>query len=243
MDHAEIDAGMVSMNALVEHGRDLFVAQWNSLDGRGRPFALGNFMPRADPGPGFEFTRIVAPDASSCAGCHNAPVIGGAAGFAANAFLAAGFLDPVVTDVTDRPHHLERGSMSVMGLGPLEVAAREMSAELGAQRDIALAQAAQRGLAMSMALSAKGVGFGSLIAYPDGRIDPTGIEGVDHDLVVKPFLRTGFLADLRFFTNIAFNDWNWPTQIKRPQIQNLSIWTSWPSTPTWCSSPREPSAF
>ena len=40
---------------------------------------------------------------------------------------------------------------------------------------------------------------------PDGRVDPREIEGVDWDLVVRPFHQKGAVASLRDFTNTALN--------------------------------------
>jgi len=54
-------------------------------------------------------------------------------------------------------------------------------------------------------LASKGVSFGVLTALPDGRIDPRGIDGVDWDLIVKPFHQKGAVVSLREFSNTAMN--------------------------------------
>jgi CxxC motif-containing protein (DUF1111 family) len=48
-------------------------------------------------------------------------------------------------------------------------------------------------------LAAKDLSFGSIIAYPDGSLDTSEVEGVDGDLVVKPFGWKGNIAELRRF--------------------------------------------
>ncbi len=51
----------------------------------------------------------------------------------------------------------------------------------------------------------KGISFGNVTVLPDGRVDPSGIVGVDWDLVVKPFHQKGAVGSLREFTNNATN--------------------------------------
>jgi hypothetical protein len=62
-------------------GQRLFVTDFNACDGAGLPGTNGGIAPRTpDPAEGPRFTRISAPDANSCAGCHNQPQSGGADG-------------------------------------------------------------------------------------------------------------------------------------------------------------------
>ena len=51
----------------------------------------------------------------------------------------------------------------------------------------------------------KGVRFGSIVAHPDGIVDLDAIEGVDADLIVRPFSRKGVFTSLRQFTINALN--------------------------------------
>ena len=44
-----------------------------------------------------------------------------------------------------------------------------------------------------------------MTVLPDGRVDPTEIEGVDWDLIIKPFHQKGAVVSLREFTNNAMN--------------------------------------
>ena len=54
-------------------------------------------------------------------------------------------------------------------------------------------------------LVTKGVRFGSIVAHPDGIVDLDAIDGVDADLIVRPFSRKGVFTSLRQFTINALN--------------------------------------
>jgi len=56
-----------------------------------------------------------------------------------------------------------------------------------------------------MPLETKGVSFGSIAVRPDGTVDGSAIQGVDSDLVIKPFGRKGVVISLREFTINAMN--------------------------------------
>ena len=47
--------------------------------------------------------------------------------------------------------------------------------------------------------------FGSIVAHPDGIVDLDAVEGVDADLIVRPFSRKGVFTSLRQFTINAMN--------------------------------------
>jgi di-heme oxidoreductase (putative peroxidase) len=202
LDQAAIDAGQVTFEDLLAQGRFLFDARFNRLDGQGRPATTGHGLPRGPNQPAF--IRTSGPDANSCFSCHFEPRSGGGGDFAANVFVLAQELDPVLTALDDRRAN-DRNSLGMMGAGAIEMLAREMTAELIAIRVEALAEARSCGSPVRRPLRAKGVSFGSLLAHPDGRVDPRGIEGVDWDLVVKPFHQKGAVVSLREFTNTAMN--------------------------------------
>ena len=92
-----------------------------------------------------------------------------------------------------------------MGAGLVELLAREMTAELQAIRAAAIAQACATGKDASADLVTKGVRFGSIVAHPDGIVDLDAIDGVDSDLIVRPFSRKGVFTSLRQFTINALN--------------------------------------
>src|SRR5438552_1547520 len=68
----------LSQKALIAHGQKLFSAVWTSQEGGGRPLTKGTGAALSDPRDPLvfprNFNRISAPEANSCAGCHNQPV-------------------------------------------------------------------------------------------------------------------------------------------------------------------------
>jgi cytochrome c peroxidase len=159
-------------------------------------------------------TRTAGPDAMACDSCHNQPATGGSGDFAANVFVGAHFSDPPTTR-TDLETTNERNTTGLFGSGLIELLAREMTVELAAQRAEALAEAARQRTAVKMALSAKGVSFGAIVALPDGTIDAAELAGVDYDLVVRPFGVKGIAASLREFSIAAMNQHHGMQAIER----------------------------
>lgn len=202
LDQRAIEAGEVTLGELVGAGQRLFDARFNILDGQGRPESSGTGAPRAPGQPAF--IRTSGPDSTSCAGCHAQPRSGGAGDFVANVFVLAQALDPV-TDSVDGAFSNERNTLGMFGAGAIEMLAREMSQELRAIREDARAAAENSSQPETRPLITKGVSFGEITVLPDGRVDPAGIEGVDWDLIVKPFHQKGAVVSLREFTNNATN--------------------------------------
>jgi hypothetical protein len=212
LDQRLVDSGEVDFADLFRHGERLFTAKFNALDGQGRPLSTGTGAPRAPGQPAF--VRTSGPDSNSCAGCHNDPRTGGAGDFVANVFVLAQARDPVTYSVGPADSN-ERNSLGMFGAGAIELLAREMTAELTAIRDAAAAEARSSGNAARRALVAKGVSFGSVTVLPDGRVDPTAIEGVDWDLIVKPFHQKGAVISLREFSNNAMNQHHGMQSVER----------------------------
>lgn len=201
-DQERIEAGLLPLSELLRHGQLLFDARFNRLDGAGRPGSTGHGLPRGAGQPAF--TRLSGPDASSCFACHSQPRSGGGGEFTANVFVLAQERDPIVRTLDERDSN-ERNSVGMFGSGAIEMLAREMSAELIAIRDAAREEARRSGQAVRRPLRTKGVSFGSILVHADGLIDPRGIEGLDWDLIVKPFHQKGAVVSLREFTVTALN--------------------------------------
>jgi hypothetical protein len=204
-DHNEFASEKRPLQELIGMGRKLFRVSFNRADGAGRPNATGDSKPtirltRDVP----LFQRIAGPDANSCAGCHNRPIVGGAGDFAANVFVGAHFTDPP-TKTIDAKVTNERNTISVFGDGAIEMVAREMTSELQAQRDAARLRAAVTHSDERVRLETKGVQFGYLTLRPDGTFATDELEGIDSDLIVKPFGVKGVAISLREFTNFALN--------------------------------------
>ncbi len=197
---------IAELEALIDIGEQLFTAKFTVGDGAGRPDATQAIVPTLARTRAVQaFARLAGPDANSCAACHNDPVLGGASDFVTNVFASEGFANADF-DTTDPQFSNERGTNSLFGAGLVELLAREMSRDLGALRTKALRDAAASGEPVRIALLTKGVSFGFLTAMPDGLVDLQDIDGVDTDLVIRPFSQKGVITSLRQFTINAMND-------------------------------------
>ena len=217
LDQAQVDAGRLPLGALIAHGKFLFDTSFTEVDGRGRPNHNGTFPalsrnPRSAPE---NFNRISAPDADSCAGCHNKPRSGGGGDNVANVFVMAQrfsfFGDPSQQDENGLPAPgslqgagNERNSLGMFGSGAIEMLAREMTVELHAIREEAKRRAARTGGSVTLPLVAKDIQFGAITALADGTVVTDGVQGVNRDLVIRPFHQKGVVVSLREFTNNAF---------------------------------------
>jgi hypothetical protein len=203
-DHGAVLKGKQSLKDFIADGRRLFMAQFNVLDGAGRPTGTGDSKPTIRSPVTKLFQRIAGPDANSCSGCHNQPFVGGSGDFAANVFVGAHFTDPptesMAISVTS-----ERNTIGMFGSGAIEMLAREMTADLHDLRAEARVRASAARDDAQVNLITKGINFGYLIAHPNGTVDIAGVRGVDADLVVKPFGSKGVAVSLREFTIFALN--------------------------------------
>lgn len=178
----DIDAGLWDLDRLFQFGDALFGHQFRADDGYG---AQGVPVPMQRVHAG----RRGGLDTHSCAGCHFVGGADGAGTAAQNAFFDG--------DGNDIESAVARNPPAVIGLGLVQALAAEMTQELQHARDEALAEAAMGGEPVVVELSSKGVGFGRLQARPDGTVDTAEVEGVDDDLVIKPFGWKGTFATLR----------------------------------------------
>ena len=223
----------LSVPELVAHGKLLFAANWTEQEGGGRPLTKGTGRPLADPSRPLSgaraFNRISAPDANSCAGCHNAPygITGGGGDFVTNVFVLGQRFDFATFDSADtlptrgtvdetgKAASLQtvanlRATTAMFGAGYLEMLARQMTEELQHIRDsIKLGETKE--------LVSKGVSFGKLTLMKNGLWDTSQVEGMprlsllstdSHNppkLIVRPWHQAANVVSLREFTNTAFN--------------------------------------
>ena len=198
-------AGPSALPALIERGRILFKAKFTTADGAGRPKATQAIIPtRRKTGVNPPFSRTSGPDSNSCFGCHNDPVEGGSGDDVSNAFVSEGF-ESAEFDNIDPSFSSERHTIALMGAGLVELLAREMTADLQAIRSDAVKRACASGAKVRADLVTKGVRFGWIVAHPDGMVDLDSVDGVDADLIVRPFSRKGVFTSLRQFTINALN--------------------------------------
>ena len=210
IDQADIDAGRIQSDELIERGLALMVASFNTLDGAGRPETSGTGEPRSRREAPDNFNRISSPDSNACSGCHNLPGPGGGGDNVANVFVLAQAHE-FVTFGEDQPLLTlqnvgnERNTLGMFGSGFIELLAREMTFDLLEIRDQALEEAASTGNAVRRELVTKGVHFGEITIRPDGSLDASEINGVDDGLIIKPFHQKGAVISLRQFTDNAMN--------------------------------------
>jgi hypothetical protein len=60
------------------------------------------------------------------------------------------------------------------------------------------------GGAVTVRMQSKGIDFGTLTAFPDGRVDTSRLDGIDADLRVRPFFHHGETISIREFVVGAF---------------------------------------
>jgi hypothetical protein len=223
----------IPLEDLLSHGRLLFNANWTEQEGGGRPLTKGTGRPLSDPSRPLKgaraFNRVSAPDANSCAGCHNAPfgISGGGGDFVTNVFVLGqrfdfATFDPAdslptrgTIDETGQAANLQtaadlRATTGMFGAGYLEMLARQMTEELQQIRDTIL-----RG--ETKELIAKGIRFGKLTLTKEGLWDTSKVEGLGRlslltigsnnppSLVIRPWHQASNVVSLREFSNTAFN--------------------------------------
>lgn len=200
----------VAFREAFQQGDELFETQFNTLDGVGANVGQGlrfTQVPRADlDAPGEWAThspkRITGPNAEACNQCHGTPVDDGA-GRAINNNVR----DPGHTG--QAAHFIVRNTPHLFGAGAIQVLAEEMTEALQAQQQAATIQTCTTGVPVTVDLNAKGISFGQLIVTPQSgvtcavTVDTTGVNGVNPDLVVRPFQWKGVIASVRAFNRDA----------------------------------------
>lgn len=203
-----IAAGQYSLLELRQRGMAMFTTPFNAADGYGD----GPMDPNDPITPGGRptlqnngvFLRVNGLDAQTCLECHSilsnasVPPVFGIAGVGAVSSNA--LIKPVRIDTTDEA---DAGFATLVGRfanppflfgsGGIELLAKEMTQDL--QR---LRQQAVDNPDTDVALVTKGVSFGT-IRYAGGALDTSRVEGIDDDLVVRPFGRKGEFATVRQF--------------------------------------------
>src|SRR5712692_2662133 len=158
----------------IRRGRQLFQRKFTRAQGQGanESDGVGDINTNLAIGAGL---------ADSCALCHGRPR--GSAG-------AGG-------DVVTRPD--SRDAPHLFGLGLKEMLADEITTDLRAVRDQAIAAAIKKQRPVKKPLVGKGINYGFITGNPDGSADATHVAGVDRDLRVKPFFAEGSTISIREF--------------------------------------------
>lgn len=150
------------------------------------------------------FLRINGLDSQTCVECHSVlsnaqiPVkfaVGGAGGVSANAMI--GIVNPDGDDSENNGFAAIGGRFinppALFGVGGIELLAKEMTEDL--QR---LRNRAQNRPGTEIDLTTKGVNFGTVV-FRYGELDLSNVQGIQDDLVVRPFGRKGNFFSIRDF--------------------------------------------
>jgi hypothetical protein len=192
LDPARLAAGKLCLAEVADLGQLVFEHEYGYADGLG-----GGKSAKAAAGP---FRRVHAgafggPETVACTSCHWVGGPNGAGAETDNAFLLG---DGERVSSAD-----QRNPPALLALGVVQALAREASRDLQRQRDDLVAQATTAGEARETRLVTKGVDFGVLRVSTKGIVDSSSIEGVDADLVVRPFGWKGTLATIADFATDA----------------------------------------
>ncbi len=201
---AQLESGRLKLREVQRQGLLVFSTQFNSYDGYGDgppdlrdPLKLGERVTLQANG---SFLRVHGLDGQSCLECHsvvsNASVppvfgIGGFGGSASNALVAGGAIDPEVRGAGFSGRFINPPAL--FGAGGIQALGLEMTSDL--QR---LMREAQQREGLDVRLETKGVDFG-VLRFESGEFDFSGVEGIDEDLVVRPFGRKGEFSTVRAF--------------------------------------------
>ncbi len=224
------DEFIIPRMELIQFGAQLFNAKFTVQEGAGRPMTKGTGAPISDPSSPLvfprNFDRLSSPEANACSGCHNAPVSGAGGDRVTEVFVLAQRFDHLTFDhndgITTRGAVDESGKFVTMdnatddrktigmnGSGFVEMLARQMTADLQAERDATLPGSSRQ-------LMSKGVTFGTLRHSADGTWNTSEVQGLaapslsskgttPPSLIIRPLHQAGNVISIRQFSNNAFN--------------------------------------
>ncbi len=207
---ADITGGQLSEDEIREAGQKIFSTPFNKLDGYGD----GPVNPQDSTSPGGRptlqgngtFLRINGLDSQTCMECHSvgsnavSPFrfgVGGVGSGSSNAMFM-----PRNIDVADEAA-LGQASFDgrfinppfLFGSGGVELLGKEMTRNLQRLKQVARSQPGVR-----IDLDTHGVSYGSIEFNPVNKTwDTSQVNGIDADLVVRPFGRKGEFASVRAF--------------------------------------------
>jgi len=192
ISQAALDRGVFGLKDVFVIADDLFDYEFRPEQGLGNGLnPSGGALAGSHPAPNLRRVQqgeFGGPESHSCASCHSRGGTDAAGHRTQNAFFRGDGRRTSGSDERNPPH--------LLGLGPIAVLAREMTVELQNARSQAVEQARAQGADVKVSLETKGVAFGALVARADGSVDSSVVEGVDPDLVVKPFGWKGHSASL-----------------------------------------------
>jgi hypothetical protein len=200
----EIAGGSLSLDEIRRQGQLVFSSPFSKADGYGDGPGVASDPTSPGGRPTLQnngtFLRVNGLDGQSCLECHSivsnrsVPAtfgVGGVGGSVSNAFFMPLHVDPQDGAFDGRfinPPFL-------FGSGGVQLLAHEMTLDLQE-----LAGAAMANPDVPVSLETHGVSFGTLVYQSaSGSFDRSGLEGIDDDLVVRPFGRKGEFHTVRGF--------------------------------------------
>jgi len=205
----QADLAAMSVDEIVEHGRRIFTTHFTTMDGLGDG-PIDRVDPRIFGGrPTLDnngmFLRVNGLDSQSCNECHSIvsnatrpPLlgIGGVGGVSTNAFFRVTGVDAADSRFNGFAE-LDNGRFInppfLFGAGGIELLGKEMTQDLQALKQNAIARPG-----VWIDLVTKGVNFGAIL-FDGANFDYSRLDGIDHDLVIRPFGRKGEFATVRGF--------------------------------------------
>jgi hypothetical protein len=205
----EITNNVPPLEEVRNHGLRMFATQFRRGDGYGDgPINVSDTLtPGGRPmlQDNGTFLRVNGLDGQACLDCHaiisadTMPArfgIGGAGGLNNSPMFMTRSID--VEDIQGNGFADFNGRLinppALFGTGAVQLISKEMSMRLQALKARAIANPGT-----VVPLRAKGVGFGTIVADDLGQIDTSNVEGIDEDLIVRPFGRKGEFASVRGF--------------------------------------------
>lgn len=193
-------------------GKVLFETRFNHNDGVGINVGNGSRftrVPRADLNGNLEWNtniprRSTGPNALACNICHFDGGSGGSGPAGLNVIR-----DPFSTAKVEK--FIQRNPPHLHGQGGLQLLAEEMNLELENRVSTAVQNACHQRKNTTSPLIAKGIHFGSVTIHVEAdKTCPTDVEiqadGVDDDLIIRPFQWKGSDASVRSFVRGAFHN-------------------------------------
>ncbi len=201
LSQATIDSGGINASDIFDIGDFTFEHIFTVAEGLGNALAgapgNGTARPAFRTNPGnVHFAAFGAPEAQSCVTCHNLGGDDGAGDRNHDIFQ--------IGDGINRASGVERNPPTVLGNGYRQRIGEEMTADLQGILNAAKAQVASTHVAVTKALTSKGISFGSVTVNADGTVNFGATVGVDTDLVIKPFGWKGREATLKRFVEGGF---------------------------------------
>jgi hypothetical protein len=202
-----IVSGDLDLQELRKAGMKIFTTPFNRFDGMGDGPVNRNDTTSPGGRPTLQnngvILRINGLDAQTCQECHSivstatVPPTLGVGGSGTIATVAMFMGKNIDMDDSDRNDFVAYDGRLIIpphtfGVGGVQLLGKEMTEELQALKNFALENPGT-----NVPLVTKGVSFGSITADENGNLDTSQVEGIDDDLVVKPFGRKGEFATLR----------------------------------------------